>query len=64
MSDSGAGAKTVVFVFGLFFFVVGVAGLLMVLLQDMGVITWGFGSMLGFMSVTLMGSVIILISRR
>ena len=59
-----ASAKTVILVFGLFFLVVGVSGLLMVLLQDMGLIAWGFGSMLGFVTVTFMGGVIILISRR
>jgi len=59
-----ASTKTVILVFGLFFLVVGVSGLLMGLLQDMGLITWGFGSMLGFIMVTFMGSVIILISRR
>jgi|GEM_PF-2439515 len=59
-----ASTKTVILVFGLFFLVVGVSGLLMVLLQERGIITWGFGSMLGFVIVTFMGGAINFISRR
>lgn len=62
--SNGAGTKKVVFAFGLFFFVVGVLGLLMQLLQEMDVISWGFGSILGFMGVTLIGGVLVMLSRR